>query len=96
MTKFAVIDEHSGYVWGVTKAADAIEACRILDADAGEHGRTYTDIGRGARFDGRSGYHVYRAPDDFTIDDGQDEDQIASVEGLPLETRVVTAALVSE
>ena len=92
MTRYILIDEHSGFVWGDVVAADPIAACRALDEGVGEYGRTYEEIGARRRFDGRSGYHVHEAPADFpAVDDGQDQATIDAVTALPLIERVVTA-----
>jgi len=79
MTKtFALIDNASGYVWGVTTAADPIEACRKVDEDFHEHGRTYEEVGY---FDGdEGGYHVYEVPAGFDVDDGSTQKGIDAVE----------------
>jgi hypothetical protein len=92
--RYILIDENSGYVWGEAVASDPISACREVDISVnkiGELGRNYIDIGR-ERFDGRSGYHVYAAPDDFVGgDDGRDPEYINAVERLPLAARVLTS-----
>jgi hypothetical protein len=89
--RYILIDEYSGYVWGEAVADDPISACREIDADAGlEPDRHYIDIGS-ERFDGRSGYHVHLAPDDFVGgDDGRDQEYINAVERLPLVARILT------
>jgi hypothetical protein len=90
-SRYVMIDENSGYVWGDAVASDPVEACRAIDAKCGEHSRNYADIGR-ERFDGRSGYHVYLAPEEFTdCGDGQDPEYIRMVEAFPFVTRVATA-----
>lgn len=90
---FILIDENSGFVWGDALAADPIAACRAVDASVGETSRLYDDIGSGARFDGRSGYHVYEAPDGWTwpdgLGDGQNQGVIDAVAALPCVTRIV-------
>ena len=87
MNRYALIDENSGFIWGVCFAADPIAACQIIDEKLGEMDRCYMDIGCG-RFNGRSGYHVYIISADAVIDDGQDDDQIALVAGSPLAARI--------
>lgn len=82
MTRFALIDNHSGFVWGVTDAASAIDACRQIDADLGEYGREYEEV---PRFDASNdtGYYVHQAPAGWDCDDGQDEAAIAEVNAMP-------------
>jgi hypothetical protein len=91
MTHYVMIDENSGYVWGDAVASDPVEACRAIDTKCGEHDRIYADIGR-ERFGGRSGYHVYQAPEEFAeCGDGQDPEYIKMVEAFQFVTRVATA-----
>jgi hypothetical protein len=88
MNRYALIDDASGFVWGVCFADDPVTACRLVDEGIGEHDRDYEDIGN-ARLDGRSGYHVHIVPADMIIDDGQDADQIEAVSQSPFACRVV-------
>jgi hypothetical protein len=91
---YVLIDEHSGYVWGEAVAADPVAACRAVDERLGETERVYEDIGGGARFAGRSGYHVYEAPAGFpSVLDGQNPDEVSRVMALPCVTQVVTRDL---
>ena len=91
MTRYVMLDNHSGYVWGDTadiggKALEAglgeagmIAACRALDESLGTPGRGYEASFRLAA--NETGYRVYRVPSDFpSIADGQDEEAIESVE----------------
>jgi hypothetical protein len=90
-TQYVLIDEHSGHVWGDAVTATPVGACRSVDQKCGEHSRAYTDIGR-EKFNGRSGYHVYRAPEDFVdCGDGRDPEYIKMVEAFHFVTRIVTA-----
>lgn len=83
MTKtFAIVDDYSGFVWGVAKAADPISACRVIDEDCNEHGRKYEEVSSFSAFN-EPGYHVYEVPDGFTVDNGQNADEIATVEAFP-------------
>jgi len=93
MKHYVLIDEHSGYVWGSATAKNAIEACRKVDETIGEHGRQYDDIG-GAHLNGRSGYHVYEAPEEFAeVGDGQDPAYIDMVAAFPFVTRIATVSM---
>ncbi len=85
---FVLIDEQSGFVWGVTSAQDPISACRAIDASIGEHDICYEDIG-GEQFNGRSGYYVHMAPYGYAVDDGQDQDAIDEVSRFPVIARIV-------
>ena len=85
MTRYAMIDIHTGYVWGVHDAADPVTACRKIDEDLGELGRSYEEHGprSGAHRSGRCGYLVYEAPDGFDVHDGQSDADIDRVLTLP-------------
>ena len=58
--RLILIDNYSGYIFGDYTGACLTEAARMIDADNGEYGRTYTVHSRAPR-DTRDGYHVYRA-----------------------------------
>jgi hypothetical protein len=91
MTRFAIIETNSGYVWGVVDAASPAEACRIVDEDFGAHGRSYSE---GSVFDLRTtggAYDVRIAPEGFDVLDGQDANAIASVDALPRAAIILTA-----
>jgi hypothetical protein len=89
MTRYAIIDENSGFVYGIEDADDPIAACDAMGRKLGEYDSAYEDIGC-ARFDGRSGYHVYEAPADYQCRDGQDDAEIALVQSMPLAARIVS------
>lgn len=76
MTRYAIVDVHSGYIWGVQDAANEIEACRLMDENLGEYDRKYEH--------GQGGYMVFIAPTDFECDNGQDEGKIEQVSCMPL------------
>ena len=84
MTKirYALIDNNSGYVFGVVDASNPVEAAKILDQKIGDGSREYEEAGR-PDFSNETGYHVYHAPADFEVDDGQNEKEIAAVSALP-------------
>lgn len=93
MTKtYAMIDLHTGFVWGVETARDAVSACRQMDEAIGIHGRSYDEGSASDLRCGLDAYAVHEAPAGFDVTDGQDADQIAAVEMLPR----VTFVLVSE
>ena len=77
MTNFAIIDNFSGFVWGVVEADDAISACAKMDADISGEPREY-DYG----LNGDQGYIVFEAPAGFDVTDGQDEAEIERVSAL--------------
>ena len=83
---YAIIDTNSGYVWGVVDSDSARQACYDVDMQAGswhqEEGE-YQEVAQGELRSGRSLYDVRVAPDGFTVDNGQDADEIAAVEALP-------------
>lgn len=90
MTRFAILETNSGFVWGVVDAADAIEACRVMDADIGSRGRTYSE---GSVSDLRTtagAYDVRIAPAGFDVDDGQDADAICAVDAMPRAAIILT------
>ena len=83
MPRFAIIDHHSGYVWGVTDASSPEDACRRIDLavdpsaarQSAAHGPNSRVLHSGA-----SGYHVYAVPAGFDVADGQNADEIAATE----------------
>ncbi|MFN4287554.1 MAG: hypothetical protein ACK4E3_03555 [Brevundimonas sp.] len=79
MTRYAIIDNPSGYIWGVTDAADPIDACRKIDQEIGGETREYDTVPRFS-FGNEAGYHVYEVPADYNVDDGQSEREIARLE----------------
>ena len=85
MARYAMIDIHSGFVWGVEDATDEVEACRQMDEGVGVYGREYETHGpqSGAHRRGVQGYIVHEAPVGFDVTDGQDKAQIAAVDALP-------------
>lgn len=87
--KYAIIEDYSGYVWGVIEAETPVDACRKLDEEIGGEPRTYENIGS-ARWYGNGGcYHVHIAPDDYECENGGDDaKEIAMVEAMPLAARV--------
>jgi len=89
MYTYALIDHGSGYVWGVVEAADPLEACHRLDAELGAGNDRGYEITR-PDFCNESGYHVYRAPAGFDVDDGTDDAEIARVAALGCPTYVRT------
>lgn len=83
MTRFALIDLDSGYVWGVYDADTPAAACQMSDRDNKAAPRTYTDTYR-SQISGKSGFAVHAAPAGFDINDGQNSDEIQAVSALPL------------
>lgn len=96
MTRYILIDDHSGFVWGDTAdlpafnsntppGPDAIlTAARMLDESNAEYGLSY-EYERYDSRDGSSYYRVYRADVDGTeivplVEDGQDLTVIEIVE----------------
>jgi hypothetical protein len=93
MTRYILIDNHSGYIfadsadlngtiWTGDNPADFAAA---FDVTIGEHGRTYEAISRSALASNETGYHVYRADINGSeavtvIEYGQDQDMIDAVE----------------
>lgn len=87
MTRYILIDDYSGFVWGDAEAETPEAACRIVDEAVGETGREYERVGA---FPGHEpGYHVHEAPAGFRpVEDGQDPSLIEAVEALPLAAKV--------
>jgi hypothetical protein len=89
MTRYILIDSNSGYVWGDAQATDPPAACRAVDEEFMEYGRTYASVYGARALDGVSGYFVYEAPASFPdITDGVQQQFIEAVERLPLVVRV--------
>jgi hypothetical protein len=89
MTRFILVDNASGYVWGDSAdLASRVSACdtpiltaAALDASLGEPWRAYEEVAQRALASNETGYHVYRAPASFpTGIDGQDPAVIEAVE----------------
>lgn len=89
MANYALIDNASGYVWGVTQAETPSEACRKIDHQNGSDDRTYEEVSRFS-FSNESGYHVHEVPDDFEVEDGQDEAAIRAASSFPCVACVAT------
>lgn len=77
---YALIDNASGYVWGAYSAESAEAACAAATLDAGGEIATYELVYQLASNEG--GYLVYAAPADFSVNDGQNADEIAAVAAL--------------
>ncbi|MBM1170192.1 hypothetical protein [Microvirga arabica] len=97
-TRYALIDNCSGYLWGVTEACDPVAACARLDNMIGGESRMYEDQpGMHASTASEEGYHVYEIPADFVDDDklrdGQDNEAIALVESWKKVAYVATAQM---
>ncbi len=83
MTRYALIENNCGFVWGVVDADTPIAACMKVDESLGELDREYSEVSRADLFVNEASYHVYEAPAGFDVTDGQDAEQIASVQALP-------------
>jgi hypothetical protein len=83
MTRFAILETNSGFVWGVVDAADAIEACRLIDEDFGSYGRLYREGSVSDLWTTEGAYDVRIAPTSFDAPDGQDGCAIAAVDAMP-------------
>jgi hypothetical protein len=83
--RFALIDIHSGYVWGIADASDPISAARIVDHNCHEFGRRYEkhSVGSRAERSGQTGYLVHQVDADFDVGDGRDRDMIEATESFP-------------
>lgn len=78
MTRYALIDNPSGYVWYLTDAATPKEACEIADREIGGEPSQYDYVPR-FDFSNQAGYRVFEVPPGFDIKDGQDEAEIERV-----------------
>jgi hypothetical protein len=59
MTTYTIIESNSGLVWGTAIADTIIDACRMIDADFGDHDFAYEDVGRSVIHSGQDHYVVY-------------------------------------
>jgi hypothetical protein len=85
MNTYAILESNTGYVWGVVQAESAIAACAVCDAEVGgdrDEG-AYEEVGTSELRTTRGVYDVRTAPAGFSVQDGQDRDEIAAVEALP-------------
>jgi hypothetical protein len=88
MARYILIDNCSGYIWGDsgeyapgTDITGPIHAARMLDYDLGEQDRRYEECRRSQLASNETGYHVYRASNEFpAVDDGRASDTIMAVE----------------
>ena len=71
MSIYTVIESNSGLVWGTAIADTTIDACRMIDADFGDHDFAYEDVGRSVIHSGQDHYVVYADTTgiDYTADD---------------------------
>ena len=88
MQRFALIESNTGYVWGVVNAETALAACAECDIQmaGGDRGEGAYEP---ANFGDRNFYEVHIAPEDFDVQNGQNDDEIAAVEALPRAGRFV-------
>lgn len=101
MTRYILIDNASGYIWGdsidaqhaakLTAESGPLDVARAVDEDMQEFGRTYEETYSRGLASNETGYHVYSAPVDFPRDyNGQDQAMIEAVERLPYVTTIRT------
>jgi hypothetical protein len=88
MPRYAVIDRLTNYIWGVADAANAIDACRDIDAEFQEFGYEYEIIPAARRSQARSAYSVFKVPSNFAVRDGTDPAEIRAVKSLTFEALV--------
>lgn len=84
MTRYILMDNHSGFIFGDVEAENVIDACRIVDEQEVKvfNREYYVQPTAWASF--TSGYFVYQADKEFPpITDGQDRNQIEAVSSLP-------------
>ena len=80
MTRYAMIDLNSGYLFSVQDADTPLDAVDATDRETGSDPQTYEEVSV-SQVGGRSGYAVYTVDDDYTCDDGQDQGAIDYVTG---------------
>jgi hypothetical protein len=84
MTRYAVIEINSGYIWAIVNAETALEACAAADRAANSADRLdghHYEVGY--RGDSNCAYDVRIAPADFDEPDGQDQKAIDAVDAMP-------------
>lgn len=80
MTRYILIDNNSGYIFGDMHAATPALAAQEIDENIGENDREYVEHSRAPR-DTRTGYAAYTVPAGFPdVVDGQDQSIIDRVE----------------
>lgn len=85
--KYAIIDNHTGFVWGQTTAATPIDACQAIDLDISPGIlRRYSEISISEASSPH--YIVYETPAGWHCDDGQDQAQIDECLRFPLRAYV--------
>ena len=86
MSRFALIELNSGFIWHVCDAESPEAACCSADREADytrQHGE-YQEISRSDLRTSAGGYAVHQAPACYVCDDDQDADEIAEVGAMPL------------
>lgn len=82
-TRYAMIDSHTGYVWGIETAESPVAACRQMDYaidPSAADGRDYEEISQSEARGGRDCYYVYDAT---TLAVDAQRDDAAVVQALP-------------
>jgi hypothetical protein len=83
MPRYALIDNCSGFIWGVVEAKDPVSAANAVDREVGVyHPRQYEEVLR-PRYSNESGYLVYQAHDGLEVLDGSSPREIDEVSSLP-------------
>lgn len=85
MNTYAVIESNSGYVWGIVDSSSALQACYDVDVQAGGHrgDGEYQPCSYSELRTTRGVYDVRIAPEGFSVENGQDRDDIDAVSALP-------------
>ena len=78
--RYAAVETHSGYIWGVADASRPEDALRAIctNADSSEpkrdlHSSTPCEVSA------HGGFQVFEVDADYEVDDGQNEDEIANL-----------------
>ena len=96
MTRFILIDNHSGFIWCDLEAASPIEAARRIDAEHGIIARNYLEHAYSFRPPANAtAYFVYLPLADFPpVTDGQDTATIDALQASGFLIAVVTADVI--
>ena len=75
-TRYAAIDLHSGYIWGVANAECPENALQIICAeDWTEPEQNFQSCTAGEAWS-HNGFEVYKVDDNYDVDDGQNQEEI--------------------
>lgn len=84
MTRYALIDTNSGYVWWTGEADTPEAACAVAHYETGNAYTEAPEWSDAGKYAAGNAYDVYEANADYECErGGDDRDEIAAVEAMP-------------